>query len=348
MLVSVAIAAHNRPVLLKEAASSVRNQTSCDHELVVVDDGSTPPLRKQDLEEAYGGPVTLLRNKTPLGVPKAKNRAWEAAQGEIITFLDDDDRLANNAVATIQQAFRRHADLDCVFLRVEPFGEHAEQPREGRERALKFVLDHAASESRDGLTFLDRELLFSALLRTVPIDLQRPAARRGVWNMIGGFNENSLFSESAWSIRAAGSCRAALTVDTLYQWRIHGENFGRPLTLTPVDVQLRQAQNHVASADQLLAVARLDARDANHRNAQIRGHVSEAYFNRAFLLNKQRRQGSAADLAHAFLLKPRLKHVKLAVSLMASSGADAFRRVVFRKGPLTRVDTSVTHDSGRK
>ena len=54
MLISIVIPAHNRPAFLLEAVHSIAEQTYPNFEVIVIDDGSDPPVSQLALEEVLG------------------------------------------------------------------------------------------------------------------------------------------------------------------------------------------------------------------------------------------------------------------------------------------------------
>jgi glycosyltransferase involved in cell wall biosynthesis len=89
--VSVIVPAHNAAAFVGSAIESVRAQTYRDWEIVAVDDGSTDDT--WELLRAAGPDVRCLRRETPGGPAAARNLALENARGELVVFLDADDRL---------------------------------------------------------------------------------------------------------------------------------------------------------------------------------------------------------------------------------------------------------------
>jgi glycosyltransferase involved in cell wall biosynthesis len=83
--VSVIIPTH-RPVYLDEALDSVRAQTFGDYEIIVIDDGSPDPAAPARADD-----LTLIRQPNA-GAAAARNRGIEHARGELLAFLDHDDR----------------------------------------------------------------------------------------------------------------------------------------------------------------------------------------------------------------------------------------------------------------
>ena len=88
--VSVVLPTFERWPLLLRALTSVLDQTDVDLEVLVIDDCSSDgtPARLGAIADPR---LRVLRQETNQGVARARNRAIEAAQGEWVAFLDDDD-----------------------------------------------------------------------------------------------------------------------------------------------------------------------------------------------------------------------------------------------------------------
>lgn len=312
MLISIVIPAFNRPDLLQEAAHSIAAQTASNYEVIVIDNGSSPPISLEALEHVLGDRVRLCRYDSPLGVPRAKNAGIEAARGEIIMLHDDDDLLAPNAVETLSAAFCAHSEIDCIFLGVRLFGPYSDGPAKNRLAALRKILERTKPEAVDGLYVFGRNL-FQALLDAVPIDFQRPAARRSAWNIIGGFDENCLFSESAWAVRAASIAKIALSHELLTEWRIHGNNFGWLAGMTTEDNRRRQIENGLSSARSLLKIFDREKEEWASRAKAAKWMLATQLFDKSYyLLDKDRREGFLALLC-SLRLFPGFRHLKLAL-----------------------------------
>lgn len=312
MLISVVIPTHNRPAFLLEAINSIALQTYTNFEVVVVDDGSDPPIVRSVLEEVLGVPVALCRHDSAQGVPKAKNAGIRAARGEIILLLDDDDLLRPNALESVFHAFADHAEIDCLFLGVYPFGPYADGASRSRREALSTVISRSKPQERDGLYFFSKAV-FNVLLDTVPIDFQRPAARRGAWNIIGGFDEkNSLFCESAWAIRASSFCMIALTKECLTGWRMHGNNFFSSSPSPLEQTKMRQIDNGILVGGHLLETFVEQEKAWRVRSRMVKNHYSGQFFSKAYYLRDKDWFRGLKALIRSFLLAPRPIHLKLA------------------------------------
>lgn len=108
--VSVIIPSYNRYIALKRAIESV-NHPSC--EIIVVDDGSTPPV-KAYLEEAGISNVILIR-KVNGGAASARNLGLEHARGQYIAYLDSDDFFSSDKLIVITELMDANPDIDFAF-----------------------------------------------------------------------------------------------------------------------------------------------------------------------------------------------------------------------------------------
>lgn len=107
--VSVIMPAHNAQRTLREAVESVRAQTLRDWELILVDDGSTDatPAILRELA-SLDRRITLLFQSNR-GPATARNRALDIARGETVAFLDSDDWWFPDALQTLSDALKVHA-----------------------------------------------------------------------------------------------------------------------------------------------------------------------------------------------------------------------------------------------
>jgi glycosyltransferase involved in cell wall biosynthesis len=104
--VSVILPTYDRPGHLRDAVESVDTQTHGSVELIVVDDHSPTPaaetLSDVSLEDAT---LRIIRHETNRGANEARNTGIEAATGEYVAFLDDDDEWAPSKLARQVSAF---------------------------------------------------------------------------------------------------------------------------------------------------------------------------------------------------------------------------------------------------
>lgn len=108
--VSVIMPTYNRADSLRRSIDSVIAQQWTDWELVVVDDGSTDGTRAL-LAHLHDPRVRVIHQENR-GVAGARNRGLEAAQGELLAFLDSDDEWPDHHLALATAFFAAHPGED--------------------------------------------------------------------------------------------------------------------------------------------------------------------------------------------------------------------------------------------
>lgn len=109
--VSVVIPTYNRAAFLPAAVASVQAQTYPCDEIVIVDDGSADDTRQV---VSQLGPGLRYVRQANAGPAAARNRGIEAAQGDLVAFLDTDDRWLPQKIERQVELFRREPALALV------------------------------------------------------------------------------------------------------------------------------------------------------------------------------------------------------------------------------------------
>src|SRR6185503_8403694 len=102
-LVSILIRSMDRPTL-ERALDSAAAQDHPDLELVVV--AACGPRHRALPETWRGRPLRMVVPPEPLDRARAANAALDAARGEWLNFLDDDDELLPRHVSTLLASAR--------------------------------------------------------------------------------------------------------------------------------------------------------------------------------------------------------------------------------------------------
>lgn len=110
--VSVIITTHNYGQYLRQCLESVLNQTYKDHEIIVVNDGSTD--NTAEILEEYKDQVKIL-NLPGVGLPAACNYGIKASSGEYIIRLDADDFFDTNILLIEATFLDTHPEIGLVF-----------------------------------------------------------------------------------------------------------------------------------------------------------------------------------------------------------------------------------------
>lgn len=117
-MVSVIIPTYNRSTLLKEAVLSVYEQSYRPIECIVIDDGSTDDSANVMNELGWLNNVDFKLHyivQTNAGSQVARNRGTAAANGDYIQYLDSDDLLYPDKLASQVTYLTTHPDCNGVF-----------------------------------------------------------------------------------------------------------------------------------------------------------------------------------------------------------------------------------------
>ena len=112
-LVSVIIPVYNYERYLGEAVECVLSQTYQRHEVIVVDDGSTDG--SADVAKSFADRGVRYCHQVQAGIGPARNKGVELAQGELLAFLDADDRWPREKTERQLAAFESDPALEMVF-----------------------------------------------------------------------------------------------------------------------------------------------------------------------------------------------------------------------------------------
>ena len=115
-LVTIIINNYNYGHFLREAIESALAQTYTEKQVIVVDDGSTDNSR--EIIAGYGGQVLPVLKENG-GQASAFNAGFAHSQGDIVIFLDADDRLVPTTAKLVSDAFLAHVDVAKVEYRME-------------------------------------------------------------------------------------------------------------------------------------------------------------------------------------------------------------------------------------
>ena len=100
---SVVIPLYNCRDYIHEAVTSVLDQTFCDFEIIVIDDGSTDG--SDEVVKAFDDPRIRYFRQENQGVSAARNAGIEQAQGRFVAFLDADDYWHKQHLEQAREAF---------------------------------------------------------------------------------------------------------------------------------------------------------------------------------------------------------------------------------------------------
>lgn len=122
MGVSIVITSYNQRDLLEDAIRGALDQTTPAQQIVVADDASTDDTHELlDELESTEPVVTVVRQRANLGISDNRNAGLEAANGDLVVFVDGDDVLDPTYVEVMARAIGADAGLAAYanFRRLE-------------------------------------------------------------------------------------------------------------------------------------------------------------------------------------------------------------------------------------
>ena len=208
---SAIIVTRDRPLLLADALRSVGAQMAPPLEVRITDDGDVP----LDPSELPGG---LLQVAIVAGGDRqsaaSRNRAARGASGDVLAFLDDDDRWLPDHLARLGTAFEdpavELAYADAVVVRERVADDGTRVTLERREIARDW----------DPVMMRDNDYIPPSAL----------AIRRGFFEAVGGFDPAFRYSED-WDLLLRAARRTT------------------PRRVPGVSVEVRMRDSGNASAD---------------------------------------------------------------------------------------------------
>ncbi|MGQ0617091.1 MAG: glycosyltransferase family 2 protein [Acidimicrobiia bacterium] len=130
-VVDVVILTWNDGLLLQRAVDSVFASVGIDARLVVVDNGSEPPVH-------VGGEIVAIRNAINRGVAPARNQGVRAGSAPLVCLLDSDATLRPDSLAILARAVLATDDVALagpVFVDQPPEASAGVAPSAGRKLA---------------------------------------------------------------------------------------------------------------------------------------------------------------------------------------------------------------------
>jgi hypothetical protein len=230
-LVSLIIPCYNQGHFLADAIESALRQTHVSTEIIVVDDGSSDGTA--GVAARYPS-VRYVRQENR-GAPAARNAGLRESSGELVLFLDADDRLLPDAVAAGVESFRAHdrwAFVTGHVTLIAQDGSPAGTP----------IQSHA-----DGDQYV--ALLQSNYIWTPGAVLYR----RAVLDDVGGFDPRALASaDYELNIRIASRFPVGCHHRVVLEYRQHGANMSADFELMLRSaLAVRMAQRERVAGDPL-------------------------------------------------------------------------------------------------
>lgn len=257
--VSVIIPTFNCSRYICGAIQSVLNQTYNDYEIIVMDDGSTDDTRK--VLEQFKNKMTYFYQKNK-GVSSARNEAIKLSQGDLIAFLDCDDRWLPSKLATQVKYMIDNPDVAMIHSNVAFVTDNYVM----RER-----LDHIVKRHKGFDIF--EELYLGNFINTSTVLL-----RRNCLETVGLFDEELPLAQDydLW-LRIAAKFNVGYQDIVTAHYRFHDANISKNTTAQTTEVLhiLRKIEEIHPEM-----VKKIDRRKRENRHFRLNYSLAYAYFSR--------------------------------------------------------------------
>lgn len=231
-LVSVVMPSYQQVRFLEEAARSVLDQAGVAVELIVMDPGSTDGSRELllRLQAEYGENLRLVF-EPDAGQSDAINKGLALARGEILCWLNSDDRLRPGTLARVAPFLRKG---EPAWL----YGQAGIIDADGRP-LFGFI---AAYKNWRGRRFSIYKLLTEDFIAQMSVFWNRSMQERA-----GGLDvQRHLDMDYDLWLRFARVAEPAVLPVDLSDFRVHGEAKGSQRTGAQLDAALQTAREHAA------------------------------------------------------------------------------------------------------
>lgn len=212
--VSVLLTCYNHLAYLPVALDSVKSQNYRDFEVIAIDDGSTDGTREWLAKHA--GDAQVVFNEQNLGTYATLNRALEAASGEFVAILNDDDIWAPQKLELQVELMKRLPKVGLVHTN-GGFIDGEGKPIEGSPLGFRFPRTESGQVLPD-------------LLYQNKIIASAACVRRECFEKVGSFNP-SFFGSGDWEmwLRIAERYEIGFVDEPLTFYRVHGANASHKL-----------------------------------------------------------------------------------------------------------------------
>lgn len=136
-IISIIVPVYNVENYLERMLDSLRSQSLCDFEVILVNDGSTDGSMEMIKRFCAADPRFRYYTQNNQGVAMARNTGLEHIRGKYVIFYDPDDQVPENALkALYDTAEKENADLTVgIYEIIEGFRARLNRP--SRRMALK-------------------------------------------------------------------------------------------------------------------------------------------------------------------------------------------------------------------
>jgi glycosyltransferase involved in cell wall biosynthesis len=312
MKISVFITSYNQRDYLVEAIESVLNQTLRPFEVIVVDDCSTDGSQSviEKYVRRYPDLIRPFYHEKNLGIPRNKSFALGQVRGDLVTYVDGDDRFLPRKLEMEFETLLNHPDAQIVYSNVyhiNPHGRRSHLWCDGDTApATGYVFREAFARAFPRGSLFRNELVYYECLKET------------------GFYDPEFAMYHDWElrIRLTKQFRVAYCSTPLSEYRFHPGGISRSDTSRHLDEMKRVYAKHrslledLPESDRTFIEKGLSARLAQFSLQAAREEIKKGYIKRAlkYCLESWRHNPKGFDLRLvAEILLPQQVNTRLRV-----------------------------------
>jgi glycosyltransferase involved in cell wall biosynthesis len=248
-MISLVIPTYNGQRYLGQTLDSVFVQTRRPDEILIVDDASTDGTPDVVERLARTSPIAIrfFRLEHNSGGPaQPMNVGIQAARGDLIALLDQDDLMLPEKVALQSGVLAAHPEVDLVLSDYALFNAEGPLPASRAQdlhaEGHRVLMQAAPLEGQ--LRLVDRALAGAALLVRpgLPLTCSNQFFRKSLWERLGGFDAaSSLSADYTFVLNAMGPPLAWLDRVLIHK-RVHDRNFWKPTLRNLLGIYIAREQ----------------------------------------------------------------------------------------------------------
>jgi GT2 family glycosyltransferase len=250
---ALVIPSYNRADLIAETLTSALAQTLPFREIVVVDDGSTDHTRS--VLSRFGDQIRCIFSPNQ-GVQAARNLGIANSTSALVVFLDSDDLLEPDYLATVLPWMSEHAEIDALYTNFRTFSAHRTDP----DKLSCAPFDFTAGASTSGDFCKSIPDLYPRSLQFQPLFTCGLMVRREFMSKHGGYDTRfkGVGSEDwEFTLRMISCGEIALCTRPLARVRKHGSNDSSSnlhMSLGEVQVLRHSLAHHLKAREHVKSV----------------------------------------------------------------------------------------------
>ena len=289
---SIIVPAYNAAQYISKTLDSILNQSFQDFEIVIIDDGSSD--QTASIIDQYDDPRIRYHHQANSGKPAIpRNRAIKKARGEFIFIFDSDDIMLPEKLATTIECMEQTPQAGLAFTGFACIDEggHVINP--------DFLAPYETLHSLEKIAVSDNAYLIQArealkgLAVSNYLGTSGVAIRRGVFEQVGGFDEDVRNSDDYLMWQAIASCYGFIYIPAIFhQYRVRSGS----ISLRSIE---ERAPGLIACTEKMMQYHKGDPISLNH----LRQRIGRFYFEVGYSHFKEQKMSQARKSLIKALIK---------------------------------------------